>query len=126
MKHNEFVDYYTEFYDSNGAKHYAVHRYNRNNGFVSSVRDHKFTDLNYTVKSKKDCKNMEIPEKKTIETNLGYGALGAVYKPHTLFVVRDKDGRVIAKLNTMQEASVYSPGLGFTVKEEEVQIESRK
>ena len=40
--------YYTEYSDSEGKKHYAVHKYRPTDGWVWGMRDFKFPDMAYS------------------------------------------------------------------------------
>lgn len=43
------LNFYAEYTDSEGHKHFAVHKYRRSDGWVWSMRDYKFPDVKYKL-----------------------------------------------------------------------------
>lgn len=112
------LNYYTEFTDSDGKQHYAIHRYRRSDGWVWSMRDYKFPGLQYPER-----KNMNdtINPNVTIDAKPKFDPNLAMRGPAKYWCVYDKSKRLIAKFRDKEDADEYKvKGLGeYTVVEED-------
>ena len=119
---SNLLAYYVEFVDSNGMKHYAVHKYRKTDGWVWSMRDYKFPGLQYDKKCnrKNGSDNMEVNNPTiTIDAKPKWDPNMPMPTPKKYWCVYDKSSRLIAKFLDKSDADEYVHAGGFTVKEEQ-------
>lgn len=133
MKNTGLLNFYTEYIDSSGIMHYAVHKYRPSDGWVWSMRDYKFSDLQYnksyrptanTVEHKHtESNNQNMPKYKPTEFEaeiLRNKEAALVKRPTKFWCVYDKDKKLVAKFTREYDALAYRNQKGkFSVVEEE-------
>lgn len=116
------LNYYTEYRDSEGHDHYAIHRYRASDGWVWSMRDYKFPGLQYPESKKEKKMNDMINPNVTIDAKPSYDGNMPMRQPTKYWCVYDKAKRLIAKFRDEADANEYKlKGLGeYSVKLEDV------
>lgn len=120
MKINKsgLLNYYTEYRDREGKNHYAIHQYRHSDGWVWTMRDHKFE---YSTNRKNKKMGETINPNVTIDAKPNYDPNMNTCRPTKYYAIYDKSKRLIAKLRSAAEANEYKiKGMGeFTIVEEE-------
>lgn len=133
--------YYTEYNDSEGKKHYAVHKYRPTDGWVWGMHDFKFPGMAYSKRwptasssSQKQSPGLQQPKQAqhspadflAAASGQDWPAELAAAKrealkprPTPCWSVYDKDKKLVAKFFRPDDAAAYRALQGYEVKEEE-------